>query len=41
MWSVHIVTIPNTLEEAVGLRVLVGNRSPEDCVLAEKSATQP
>jgi len=41
VWSVDIVIVPDTVEEAAGLRVLIGNRNPEDCVLAEKSATQP
>jgi len=38
MWSVDNVTAPDTVEEAVGLRVLVGNGNPED---VEKSAAQP
>ena len=41
--AVHNVTLPVTVDEAVGLgsaRVLVGNGNPEDGVLAEKSAAQ-
>jgi len=37
---VYIVTLPVTVEEAVGcgsVRVLVGNGNPEDCVLSKKS----
>ena len=40
----HIVTLPVTMEEAVGLgsvRVLVGNGNPEDGVMDEESAAQP
>ena len=36
--AVHNVTLPVTVDEAVGLgsaRVLVGNGNPEDCVLAD------
>ena len=42
-YNVHIVTLPVTLEDAVGLgsvRVLVGNGNPDNCELPEKSAAK-